>query len=302
MLLEYSLMHQHQSNLNALEDMAFKPALKAGKQKGNAIKSLYKNHFMLYDLKQPGGVLRQINKYGVDHRTRFNLTPLMTAAFIGNLPLIKAIHDSGADKTLMANNGLNAWQILLSRILLEPGQFKQVSEMYQLLAPEAISIQVDGRLEKLDDHSMFGFLLNVFFSLWYGFLPDQLSHNHNAISAADLEDMLSQLPDSVLPPMKKKRGYISRYLSENEVDRETPRNRKLFKRIKRGHYILNQQLQVRQGDHWYQLNELLSFDGWCFSNPPAEDMVLYRYNEEQLRKLLEHNLDYSKKLIKAFAE
>jgi hypothetical protein len=218
-------------------------------------------------------VLREINKYGVDHRTLFNLTPLMTAAFVGNLALVKVICEAGADKTLLANNGLNAWQMVLARVLLEPGEIKQVDQLYRLLAPEAITVQIDGRLEKLDDRSMFGFLLNVFFSLWYGHIPnEQIMASgqfwaHGAVTAANLADLLAVLPDSVLPPMKKQRSYISRYLSANEVSRDTPNNRKLFKRYKRGHYVLNPQLQIRQGDNWHTLHDLLHFDGWSYRIP-----------------------------------
>jgi hypothetical protein len=267
LLMEYSLMYQYQGHLNALRHAKFVAAIKAQKHESKAIKSIYKNHFILYDLKQPKGVLREINKYGVDHRTLFNLTPLMTAANVGNLPLVEVICESGPDKTLLAGNGLNAWQMLLSRLLLSPGEISQVGQLYRLLAPQAIAVQVDGRLEKLDDNSMFGFLLNVFFSLWYRHLPNQQIHRGGAVTAANLETMLATLPDSVLSPMKKQRSYISRYLSENEVDRDVPRNRKLFKRYKRGHYVLNPQLKIRQADRWYPLHDLLHFDGWSYAFP-----------------------------------
>ncbi|NQY65340.1 MAG: UvrD-helicase domain-containing protein [Alteromonadaceae bacterium] len=260
-LFEYSLIYQHQTNLNKLEDAGFNPAIKARKDKVKAIKSIYKNHFMLYDLKQPNGILREVDKYGVDHRTLFNLTPLMTASYINNIDLIKVISERGPDKTLVANHGLNAWQMLLSRILLEPNKIKNITESYHLLAPDSLSIQVDGRLEKLDDNTMFGFLVNVFFSLWYGYLPGKIAFD-DGITAANLYKMLAQLPDAVLSPIKKKQSYISRYLSVNEVSKSTGRNRKLFKRIKRGHYILNPELQIRLGDIWHNLHDLLSFEGW----------------------------------------
>jgi len=260
-LFEYSLMMQHQTNLNALQEAAFNPVIKARKDKIRAIKTIYKNHFVLYDLKQPNGVLRELDKYGTDHRTRFNLTPLMTASYIHNLVLVKAISARGPDQTLVANNGLNAWQMLLSRILLEKEEVKNITEFYALLAPDSISIQVDGRLEKLDDHTMFGFLMNVFFSLWYGYLPGQFAYL-DGITAASLFTMLAKLPDAVLPPMMKKQAYISRYLSSNEVDKEAGRNRKLFKRIKRGHYILNPALKIRLADNWHDLQDILGFEGW----------------------------------------
>lgn len=260
-LFEYCLIHQHQSHLNQLEAAGINPAIKARKDKIKAIKSIYKNHFVLYDLKQPNGVLREIDKYGVDHRTRFNLTPLMTASYINNMSLVKTISERGPDKSLIANNGLNAWQMLLSRILLEPGAVKNISEIYCLIAPNAISVQVDGHLEKLDEHTMFGFLVNVFFSLWYGYLPEQVAFSEG-ITADKLHKMFASLPDAVLSPMKKKQAYISRYLSSNEVAKDTGRNRKSFKRIKRGHYILNPELKIKLADNWYELHDVLRFEGW----------------------------------------
>lgn len=305
-LLEYSLLHQHQGYLNALEQAGFKTAVKALGNKGHAIKALYKNHFMVYDLKQPGGVLRDINKYGVDHRTRFNLTPLMTGAYIGNVPVVKAISDSGADKTLVADNGLNAWQIILNRLLSDGSDIKHISELYRLLAPEAVSIQIDGRLEKLDEHTMYGFLLNVFFALWYGYLPNRLAYASAAVTAGDLETMLARLPDDVLSPMKKKRDYISRYLSENEVDRQRPRNRKLFKRLKRGHYILNPQLKVRLADQWVGLHDLLKFEGWHYSDfaipkDVHRNRALYAEGLE-IKTQLADNFNYFRDLINGLAE
>ena len=282
-LLEYSVFHQTNAAINLLTDQGFKGALKARKNRQQAIKQLYKNHFMLYDLKQTKGVLRELDNYGVDHRNRFNLTPLMTAAFIGNITLVKAISDRGADNTLLANHGLNAWQMLLARVLTESNPIHHVEQLYAMLAPQAISIQVDGRLEKLDDHNMFGFLVNVFFSLWYGYLPDQISERA-AITAAALHQMLAKLPDAVLSPMKKKQAYISRYLSANEVDRHDANNRKLFKRLKRGHYILNPKLKIRQGDQWLPLQHVLSMENWHYLYP---DYFFhtgeYQYNRDQMK-------------------
>lgn len=161
--------------------------------------------------------------------------------------------------------------MLLSRILLVPDKVKHVADFYPLLAPESISIQVDGRLEKLDAHTMFVFLLNVFFSLWYGYLPYQVAFLEG-ITAAGLFELLAKLPDAVLPVMKKKQAYISRYLSANEVDKSALRNRKLFKRLKRGHYILNPALKIRLGDNWHDLHAILTFEGWDHQLEAAHPM------------------------------
>ncbi|MBL4941347.1 MAG: UvrD-helicase domain-containing protein [Colwellia sp.] len=299
LLLEYSLFHQDNAALNLLAEQGFNGALKARKNRQQAIKQIYKNHFMLYDLKQPKGVLRDIDNYGVDHRNRFNLTPLMTAGFIGNTTLVQVISERGADKALLANHGLNAWQMLLARLLTEHSSIHHIGELYDMLAPQAISVQVDGRLEKLDDHNMFGFLVNVFFSLWYDYLPTKISHGE-AITAANLHKMLAKLPDTVLPPMKKKQAYISRYLSSNEVDRDDTRNKKLFKRLRRGHYILNPQLKIRQGETWLPLHQVLKLDHWQYPYPdylvqPNE----YQENLQEMKAYTENYFQYYKNWIVA---
>ncbi len=264
--MEYALLHQDIPMLVSLAEAGFKPARQVLTQpllEQKALKTLYKNRFMLYDLKHPNGILREVDKYGVNHRTIFNMTPLMQAAIIGNTAAVQAILERGADNNLLTNHGLNAWQLALGRALKDSKYAQQLSELHKLLAPDAISVQVDGKLEKLDEHTMYGFLVNALFSLWYQYTGAQISQGRG-ITAAGLSELLEQLPDQVLPPMKKKRAYISRYLSENEVDRDTPRNKKLYKRIKHGQYMLNPQLKIRMADEWKALHDVLSFEGWGY--------------------------------------
>jgi len=265
--MEYAILHHHSATIIDLVKADFKPASHAlvdNSLEQKILKTLYKNHFVMYDLKNPSGVLRDVDKYGVDHRTLFNMTPLMQAAIIGNTIAVKAIAERGADNTLLANHGLNAWQMALTRAFSDARYAQKLVEVHTLLAPDAVAVQVDGRLEKLDEHSMYGFLVNVFFSLWYWHTTQHLAIG-SGVTATNLSGMLAQLPDQVLPPMKKKRDYISRYLSENEVDRETPRNKKLFRRIKRGHYVLNPQLKIRVADQWENLHDVLSLVNLSYS-------------------------------------
>ena len=73
------------------------------------------------------------------------------------------------------------------------------------------------------------------------------------ITAGDLKPSSRCLPDSVVPAFRKKQPYISGYLSKNEVKRQGPYNYQLFKRIKRGYYIINPGLKIKVGSHWCQL-------------------------------------------------
>jgi hypothetical protein len=59
---------------------------------------------------------------------------------------------------------------------------------------------------------------------------------------------------------RKQRAYISSILAKNEVDRDDKYNRKLFRRLKHGHYIINPQLAVWVEGAWQNMYEVLSLD------------------------------------------
>ena len=106
---------------------------------------------MNYDLKSPFAVLRNTEKYGIEHRTIFNLTPLMVAARLGNSGLVEALIERGANPDKQGNNGHNALQIALEQALFDDKYAKsKLTAIYEKLAPDALAIQVEGRLIKLD--------------------------------------------------------------------------------------------------------------------------------------------------------
>ena len=63
-------------------------------------------------------------------------------------------------------------------------------------------------------------------------------------SVDDIVKFVEKLPETVMPEFRKKRQYISSMLSSNEVERDFIYNRKIFKRIKRGFYIMNPDLEI----------------------------------------------------------
>lgn len=262
MMMEYAILHHDLRSLMELSDNGVKAAkqfLMNPSAEHKAFKAVYKNRFMIYDLKNPNGVLREVEKYGIEHRTIFNLTPLMQSVLIGNVSAVEHLSRLGSDRNQVSNTGLNSWQFALGSALSGKLTKSAIGKMYEHIAPDSISILVDGKLEKLDEKKMYGFLFNALFSLWYHRAGTMLAHGE-MFTAQNLAEMFDNLPDFILPAMKKKRNYISRYLSENEVERDTDRNKKLFIRIKRGHYLLNPKLKVRIGEDWLSILELLSFD------------------------------------------
>lgn len=218
-------------------------------QKANlAIKYLQKYTGSLYK-----EVIRQCELYGVDHRTEFKATPLMLTARAGNIPLIKELLSAGANTELTNNCGLTAWQSALQRAILDKkfasSTFPQINEM---LAPSSISLKVDDRLIKLDSSQGEFMLFHIFFVL----LSHRINHRSPdkvSLTAVKLSEIATLLPDSVIAEYRKKRQYISSLLSKNETDSTNPYSRKLFKRKRRGYYILNPSIQIRYKDDWLDI-------------------------------------------------
>jgi hypothetical protein len=252
---EYALIHHHRPTLNELDEAGFKPARRAEAQ---AERQLVRNQFMIYDLANPGAVLAEVDRYGVDHRTLFNLTPLMIAARLGNAPLVEALRTRGADPGLRANNGFTALHFALEQALIDPSFARQrLGRVYPLLEPDSIALQIESRLVKLDKRLMETFLLHVATALYYRRLGPSLALAEKGYSAKLLEEAVAQLPDSVLPAPRKRRPYISSILAKNEVHRDDPYNRQLFLRLRHGQYVLNPAIKLRVGEGWQPLYDVL---------------------------------------------
>ncbi len=257
-LFEYALVYHDQVLINALIKAGFAPA----KNPEKGLKLLNRNHYMLYELKNPGGVLRQADKYGVDFRNIFNQTPLMIAARLGNDVLVQALIEQGADTGRVNNAGFNAFQITLERVA---GAGKTCSAhklgaVYGLLEPDGMDVQVDGRLIKLDNRHMEFLMLNLMLAMFYTRLGEKIIRTGGAFQSADFVDVLSRSPPSILPERRKKQTYISIILSKNEINRDDKYNRKLFFRVKHGHYMINPKLSLRVEGQWRYVYDLLSFD------------------------------------------
>jgi ankyrin repeat protein len=219
-------------------------------------------------------IIRHCETYGVDHRTEFNATPLMLAARAGNIPLIKELLSAGANTELTDNCGMTAWQAALQKAILDKKfastVFPQINEM---LAPSSVSLKVEDRLIKLDRRQGEFMLFHIFFVL----LPhiyNYLSANAISLTAVQLSEKAALLPDSVIAEYRKKRQYISGLLSKNETDSLNYYSRKIFKRKRTGHYILNPAIQIRQGDEWLDIYKFAGIE--LISRIVSDDEVAYQ--------------------------
>ena len=272
-LFEYALVHHNQVLLNQLVQAGFAPARNPDK----GLDILNRKYFMPYESKNPLQVLRLADQYGVDFRTQFNHTPLMTAARCGNATLIEQLIELGADTEQMNSNGMNPFQIALEQAC-GSSRFahRKLADIYHLLSPADTSVEVDGRLIKLNSHLMEFTMLNLMIAMFYHRLGYNVIQRHDAFGSSDFMDVLEAFPAEVIPDRRKRRSYISSILAKNEMYRDGPYNRKLFYRIKRGQYIINPELSLRTGDTWRNIYDVLHLDllagEWSAENDSHDEL------------------------------
>ncbi|WP_026600377.1 UvrD-helicase domain-containing protein [Methylomonas sp. 11b] len=257
MLFEYALVYEDLDIINSL----LKADFKAAKQPDKGLQLLQQKHYSAYSFKKPDAVLKQVDQYGADFRNIFNQTPLMVAAWMGNAEVIKAMEALGADTEKVDSNGLTAFQIALAQSdRSEAYARKKLADIYPHLEPTSMSIQVDGRLVKLDKHTMEFFLLNLMITLFYRVMPNKLRYRIEGFTTQDFIDAIQHLPVSILPERRKQRAYLSSILAKNEIDKDDKHNRKLFYRVMRGAYIFNPKLAIKVEGEWVDIYDLLSID------------------------------------------
>ncbi|MFB6357897.1 MAG: AAA family ATPase, partial [Thiohalorhabdaceae bacterium] len=253
-VFEYALVHYHLPTLNALAQAGFKPAAQG---EAKALHHLNQQRFLSYTFRKPDAVLKEVDRYGVDFRDRFNLTPLMIGARLGNEPVVAALSERGADIEARANNGFRPVQFALEQAVFgAKGAREGIEAIHGRLVPDSLSVQVAGRLVKLDRRLMEHFLLLLMGALFYRHLGPAAARGGLGFTAPVLADYASRLPDGVLPERRKRREYISSVLAKNEVARADPYNRQLFVRTRRGHYVVNPALKVKVGEQWRDYYEL----------------------------------------------
>ena len=247
-LFEAAMLYNDKLLINELKELGLKPAQSVKK----SWPIMFEKHFQKYSLKNTGQVHRDIQMYGIDHRTAINLTPLMSAIFTGNVELINELLPFNPSLEAKDTLSRNALQIAIYQaVSCEKKYIPVLKSIYASISMDSISLSTNDQLIKIDASRAEYFLLNLVLSFYTNLLMDSYDNElREGFTAAQLYKLVQKIPNTIWPDFRKKQTYLSGLLSRNEINSNYMPNRKLFQRIHRGYYLINPQLQFKTTTGW----------------------------------------------------
>ena len=255
LLFAYALLYDDIESIMDLSELKYRRADRYEQEHGSVLRKYYSE----YVSDNVRIVEQSVRKYGVDYRDQFNLTPLLAAVQAGSMEILDFLIRCGANPSLTGNTGKNALQIALYQTCFKASYIRKLDRILSYLVTDHIKIMVDERMIKIDSHKIEYFLLNLFIALQRKIVEncDYFFWSSRGVQAGDIERAVEDYPETFMQDYRKNRTYISANLSKHETESRNPYNKKLFKRLYRGYYVLNPGLAVLINDEWKNVYELL---------------------------------------------
>ncbi len=226
---------------------------------------------------------RYLQQYGANFTSRTGIHGVFVAIDSEATKSLKYLLQNGASRTAKNAEGLMPIQFAIRQYSVETAMvayYKQQGKtikpahnislfgrVYDTLKTNSLTTISGDRQFKISSHTMEYFLLNFMAGMmehirtvktanarrrlenidpkWVEPLMEQkLREIALGLSMDDIMTFIAALPNAVLPEYRRKRNYVNSILAKNEVNRDDPYNRKLFKRTARGIYIVNPDLQL----------------------------------------------------------
>lgn len=251
-LFQYAVVHFQTAWIDQLAKLQFQRAMLYMKELRHDGKD-YEKSCRLGHKEQ---VKRIIEKYGADFAAPdTSVTGLMNAIYYGQEAIVELLLQANANINKPTLNGLLAIDYLLygyykttlyRQSLL--ANKKTLLKYWNIVKPASIVVQEKNKRLNVGLHSMAAFLLiamrsieselktRIVIKFRNSSLPDISA---GVFTMGDVLNCLECMPDEILPLYRKQRSYVNQILASHEVDKDNPYNKMLFKRIKRGCYVVN---------------------------------------------------------------
>ena len=251
--------------------------------------SIFRKHYQYYRDDNVKMIIPFINKYGIDYRDVHNFTPLHAAVFSGACNITKTLLDNGANPALFNTFRKTPIQIAFEQAFVLPDYARnKLGKIFPLLLSDSMKIQVDGRLIKIDSHKIEYLLINFFIAVQSVILRKKRHYQSMGIKIDDIVDNIQHFSETVIPQYRKKREYLLSLLAKHEVDSNNPYNKKIFKRIDRGSYLLNPGLQIQYDEKWISLSSISD------NQDISEDEIIKHSIEKQKKEWEEYRKKFEK--------
>lgn len=252
-LFQYAVTHHRIQWIEQLAQLQFQRAMLYMKELRNDGKEYAKN----CRLGRRDEVRRVVQKYGPDFAAPdSSLTGLMVALHHGQDAVAGLLLQLETDINKTDTNGMLGIDHLLQ------GYYKNVIyrhtftagrnsliKYWHVVKPPALYLQERRQRLNIGSQSMAFFLL-ICMRCINQEMPNKIKVKFNEelhredmdtseFSMDEVMQLVECMPDEILPLYRRQRSYVNSVLAGNEIDRDSPSNKRLFKRIKRGCYILN---------------------------------------------------------------
>jgi len=284
-LFDFALVYNQALIMEKLADLKYKRAVNYESERG----SIFRKYYQYYREDNVKMIIPLINKYGIDYRDVHNFTPLHAAVFSGAVNITKTLLGNGADPALFNTFNKTAIQIAFEQAFVLPDYARnKLGKIYPLLLSDSMKIQVDERLVKIDSRNIEYLLINLFIAVQSMILQKKRHYQAMGILIDDIINNIQHFSEAVIPQYRKRREYLLSLLAKHEVDSNNPYNKKIFKRIARGSYLLNPGLQILYNGQWISVNSITG------NQDISEDEIIKHSVEKQKKEWEEYLKKYEK--------
>ena len=252
-LFDFALVYSQALIMEKLAEYKYKRALNYESERG----SIFRKYYQYYREDNVKMIIPLINKYGIDYRDVHNFTPLQAAIFSGAVKTTKVLLENGANPAFTNTFSKTSIQIAFEQAFLFPDYAKnKLGKIYPLLLSDSMKIQADGHLIKIDSHKTEYLLINLFISIQSVVLQKKRHYQSLGIMVDDIIGNIEHFSETVITKKRKNRQYLLSIFARHEVDSNNPYNKKIFKRVGRGSYLLNPELKIFCNEEWISVSTI----------------------------------------------
>lgn len=285
-LFDFALMYHDYATIRQLAELKYRRAEKPEAERN----SIFRRSYAQYAADDVRKVTENIKKYGIDYRDEFNLTPLLAAIKTGASKVTDFLLSNQAKLDVYDNLGMYPLLLALQQAHTNAVYMKnKLPQLYKRLQPEYLKIKVDEHLIKMPTRIMEYFLLQNLLVKQALIVMNRKPTEHPGFTIDDVLNIVEQFGPDIVPDFRKKRQYVSSILSKNEVDRNDPYNRKLFRRLDRGVYVINPELEIAIGEEWMDVYKMMQLEK---ITPEESQHRVKEAQKEELKRFHDEQIAY----------